>query len=63
MNISAEKRMQDRGVVLPPAPKPLGAYVPAVQVGELLFLSGTLPLEGGVPKFQGRIGAELSERA
>ena len=60
MSISAEKRMQDLGVVLPPAPKPLGAYVPAVQVGELLFLSGTLPLEGGVPKFQGRIGAELS---
>ena len=26
----------------------------------MLFLSGTLPLEGGVPKFQGRIGAELS---
>ena len=60
MNTSAEKRLQDLGVALPPAPQPLGAYVPAVQVGELLFLSGTLPLEGGVPKFQGRIGAELS---
>jgi enamine deaminase RidA (YjgF/YER057c/UK114 family) len=31
-----------------------------VQVGELLFLSGTLPLAGGVPQFTGRIGAELS---
>jgi len=26
----------------------------------LLFLSGTLPVEGGAPKFLGRIGAELS---
>lgn len=60
LSTRVEKRLQDLGIALPPAPKPLGAYVPAVQVGELLFLSGTLPLEGGVPKFQGRIGAELS---
>ena len=31
-----------------------------MQVGNLLYLSGTLPLEGGAPKFLGRIGAELS---
>jgi enamine deaminase RidA (YjgF/YER057c/UK114 family) len=60
VNTSAEKRLQELETDLPAAPKPLGAYVPAVQVGELLFLSGTLPLENGVPKFQGRIGAELS---
>jgi enamine deaminase RidA (YjgF/YER057c/UK114 family) len=60
MNISAEQRLQQLGITLPSAPKPLGAYVPAVQVGNLLFLSGTLPLEGGAPKFLGRIGSELS---
>ena len=60
MSTSAEERLRTLGIDLPPAPKPLGAYVPAVQVGELLFLSGTLPLEGGVPKFLGRIGAGLS---
>jgi enamine deaminase RidA (YjgF/YER057c/UK114 family) len=60
MDIGAEERLRTSGIVLPPAPKPLGAYVPALQVGELLFLSGTLPLDGGVAKFQGRIGAELS---
>lgn len=47
-------------IELPTPPKPLGAYVEAVQAGNLLFLSGTLPLEGGVPKFVGRIGAEIS---
>ena len=31
-----------------------------MQTGNLLFLSGTLPVEGGVPKFLGRIGGELS---
>jgi enamine deaminase RidA (YjgF/YER057c/UK114 family) len=60
MNTSAEQRLQQLRITLPSAPKPLGAYVPAVQVGNLLFLSGTLPLEGGVPKFPGRIGDGLS---
>jgi enamine deaminase RidA (YjgF/YER057c/UK114 family) len=60
MNTSAERRLKQLDVTLPPAPKPLGAYVPAAQVGNLLYLSGTLPLEGGAPKFQGRIGGELS---
>lgn len=57
---SAEQRLAELGIALPPAPTPLGAYVGTVQVGNLLFLSGTLPLEGGVPKFRGRIGGELS---
>ena len=60
MNSNAEQRLKASGIELPPAPKPLGAYVEAVQVGNLLFVSGALPLEGGVPKFLGRIGAELS---
>jgi enamine deaminase RidA (YjgF/YER057c/UK114 family) len=47
-------------ISLPPAPKPLGAYVEAVQAGNLLYLSGALPMEGGVPKFLGRLGAEVS---
>ncbi|HEY5759461.1 MAG TPA: RidA family protein [Steroidobacter sp.] len=60
MNASADQRLEQLNIELPNPPKPLGAYVPAVQVGNLLFLSGTLPLEGGVPKFQGRIGADVS---
>jgi enamine deaminase RidA (YjgF/YER057c/UK114 family) len=59
-NGTAERRLNDLGIVLPRPPAPLGAYVEAVQSGNLLFLSGTLPVEGGAPKFLGRIGAELS---
>ena len=60
MNSSAEQRLKASGIELPPAPKPLGAYVEAVQVGNLLFVSGALPLQGGVPQFIGRLGGELS---
>jgi len=60
MKRTAEERLRDLGIRLPHPPAPLGAYVETVQSGNLLFLSGTLPLEGGVPSFVGRIGADLS---
>jgi len=60
MNSSVEQRLRASGIQLPPAPKPLGAYVEAVQVANLLFVSGALPLQGGVPQFIGRLGGELS---
>jgi Putative translation initiation inhibitor, yjgF family len=59
-NASAEQRLKGLGIHLPHPSTPLGAYVEAVQTGNLLFLSGTLPVEGGAPKFLGRIGGELS---
>src|SRR6201993_2892559 len=59
-NATAKQRLKELGIELPRAPTPLGAYVEAVQAGNLLFLSGTLPVEGGVPQFLGRIGGELS---
>jgi enamine deaminase RidA (YjgF/YER057c/UK114 family) len=57
---TAEERMSALGIVLPSPPIPLGAYVEAVQTGNLLFLSGTLPVESGTPRYQGRIGGDLS---
>jgi len=57
---NAEQRLKELGIDLPRPPAPLGAYVEAVQAGNLLFLSGTLPIEGGAPKFLGRIAGELS---
>jgi len=56
---SAEQRLKELGVKLPPPPEPFGAYVETVQTGNLLFLSGMLPTEGHGPKFIGRVGAEL----
>ena len=54
-----EKRLAERGLLLPPPVTPLGAYVEALQTGNLLFLSGILPMSEGKPKYRGRLGAEL----
>jgi enamine deaminase RidA (YjgF/YER057c/UK114 family) len=61
--VSAERRLQDLGIVLPKAPHPLGAYVEAVQSGNLLFLSGALPIKDGKPQYIGRLGKELDADA
>jgi enamine deaminase RidA (YjgF/YER057c/UK114 family) len=54
-----ERRLQDLGIKLPAVPTPLGSYVEAVQTGNLLFLSGMLPVALGKPAFIGRLGKEL----
>ena len=45
---------------LPETPRPLGDYVPALEAGNLLFLSGMLPIKNGAASFVGRVGQELS---
>jgi len=53
-------RLRELGIVLPPPPTPLGAYVEASETGNLLFLSGTLPVVNGKLAIVGRLGEGLS---
>jgi enamine deaminase RidA (YjgF/YER057c/UK114 family) len=55
----AERRLQELGIELTPAPTPFGAYVESVQTGNLLYLSGMLPAVGHEPRFVGRLGKEF----
>jgi enamine deaminase RidA (YjgF/YER057c/UK114 family) len=59
----ADQRLKELGITLPAPPEPFGAYVEAVQTGNLLFLSGMLPTEGHEAKVAGRVGAELDVAA
>ena len=61
--VSAEASLRELGIQLPQAPKPFGAYVEAVQTGNLLFLTGMPPVENQKPKFVGRVGKELDGAA
>ena len=56
---SADRRLQELGIQLPAAPTPFGSYVEALQTGNLLFLSGMLPVVDHKPKYVGRLGKEL----
>ncbi|MBZ0157708.1 MAG: RidA family protein [Alphaproteobacteria bacterium] len=58
--MSFEARLKELGIELPEAAKPLGSYVPCVRTGNLLFLSGILPLRGGKLTRTGRVGEALS---
>jgi enamine deaminase RidA (YjgF/YER057c/UK114 family) len=60
---SADRRLQELGIQLPAAPTPFGNYVETLQTGNLLFLSGMLPVVGHTPKYLGRLGKELDAEA
>ena len=60
---TAEDRLRELGIHLPDAPTPFGAYVPAVQTGNLLFLSGMLATSGHAATVVGIVGKDLDLNA
>jgi enamine deaminase RidA (YjgF/YER057c/UK114 family) len=56
-----EEKIKELGFELPEVAKPLAAYIPAKQVGNLIMTSGQVPLVKGVINFAGKVGKELSE--
>ena len=64
--MSADKKLtelESQGLELPPAPKSVGVYKPALVVGTLLYTSGHLPLttDGGI--ITGCVGKEADKQA
>ena len=53
------KRLESLGITLPGIPKPLASYVPAVRAGNLVYVSGQLPMREGQLMAQGRVGREV----
>ena len=60
---TAEDRLAKLGIHLPNAPTPFGAYVPAVQTGNLLFLSGMPATSGHTATAVGVVGKDLDVKA
>jgi len=58
--MAVDERLKELGIILPEAPKPLGSYVPCVQTGTLIFLSGNLPLKDGTLLYSGKLGDTVS---
>ncbi|MDR0537404.1 MAG: RidA family protein [Tannerellaceae bacterium] len=61
---NAEKEFDKLGLLLPPAPKPLGVYKPCMIVdGKYLYLSGHGPVRSDGTLIIGRIGSDLDMEA
>jgi len=60
---NAERRLTELGIELPAAPTPFGTYLEVLQTGNLLFLTGMLPVVDHQPKYLGRLGKELDAKA
>ncbi len=55
--MSIEQRLKELNIAIPEV-KPRFRFVPGVQVGNLLFISGATPEIDGVMQMPGRLGAE-----
>jgi enamine deaminase RidA (YjgF/YER057c/UK114 family) len=58
--MTAEEKLRELGLSLPPAPAGVGAYVTWVRTGNLVFTSGQLPWRDGKLMYPGKVGAEVS---
>ena len=56
MNI--ENKIKELGITLPEAAKPAAMYVPVKKTGNLLFVSGQIPMVDGTLKYTGKAGAD-----
>jgi len=58
--MSINKRLENLGIILPEPIAPIANYVPFVQSGNQIFISGQLPIKNGEVKFVGKVGDEIS---
>ncbi len=58
--MSVEERLRELGIELPEPPPPVGNYIGAVTVGNLVFLSGHGPRSASGEYSSGKVGGELT---
>jgi enamine deaminase RidA (YjgF/YER057c/UK114 family) len=58
--VKPEEKLQAMGLTLPPVAKPVAAYVPVVQSGAHVYVSGQLPTRDGQLTVRGKVGSDLS---
>ncbi len=58
-----EKKIEMLGIKLPTPPTPAGSYVPVIRTGNLLFVSGQIPMEDGKVIYRGKVSDENLEIA
>jgi enamine deaminase RidA (YjgF/YER057c/UK114 family) len=60
MTGTIDARLAEKEIILPSASVPAANYVPAVRTGNLLFISGQIPIQDGKVSHTGKVGDEHS---
>lgn len=55
-----DARLAELGLTLPAAPKPVAAYIPWRRAGNLIFISGQIPMENGQLIAKGSVPGQVS---
>lgn len=55
-----EEKLCALGITLPSPPKPAGSYIPVVRTGNLVFVSGQIPMSNGKVLYSGKVTKDLS---
>jgi len=55
-----DKVLESMNITLPPSVMPAANYVPYVVSGNMVFVSGTLPMKDGKPQDIGKLGKEFT---
>jgi len=58
--MSIENKLKELKLIIPDAPDPVGAYVAYKKIGNLLYISGQLPIGADGKAIKGKIGETLS---
>ena len=58
--MSFEEKIKELKIVLPEAKAPVGSYIAAKKVGNLLFISGQISINSNGELIKGKIGKDLS---
>jgi enamine deaminase RidA (YjgF/YER057c/UK114 family) len=53
-----DEKLKSLGITLPVPPKPAGSYIPVVISGNLVFVSGQIPMQEGKVTFAGKVPTE-----
>lgn len=57
--MTVDERLAELGLALPPVPRPVGGFLPAKRIGDLLYCSGQTPMRDGEVVVGGKLGRDV----
>lgn len=55
-----DEKLEELGIIIPSAPKPLASYIPVTRTANLIFTAGQIPIRDGKLIFNGKVGDNIT---